>query len=155
MVRPHHRSKHKVNNLFYHSTFTFLVTILSLFPSLSVNTEIAELKQTHEIKITRLKEAFKASSQEYRQACYLLFGWKVDRTKEGYYKLSSQYAESPDDFLFFHVSEEGVELLETAFSANLSSLIEQYLQGQHSVPMFLNTVQSDLFSQQTMTNVIT
>ncbi|XP_011695056.1 PREDICTED: mitotic spindle assembly checkpoint protein MAD1 [Wasmannia auropunctata] len=117
--------------------------------------EIAELKQTHEIKIARLKEAFKASSQEYRQACYQLFGWRVDRTKEGCYKLSSQYAESPDDFLFFHVGEEGVDMLETVFSANLGSLIEQYLQRQHSVPMFLNAVQSDLFSQQTVTNVMT
>ncbi|XP_011883237.1 PREDICTED: mitotic spindle assembly checkpoint protein MAD1 [Vollenhovia emeryi] len=117
--------------------------------------EIVELKQTHEIKIARLKEAFKASSQEYRQACYQLFGWRVDRTKEGCYKLSSQYAESPDDFLFFHVGEEGVEMLETAFSANLDSLIEQYLQRQHSVPMFLNAVQSDLFSQQTVPNVMT
>lgn len=104
-----------------------------------------------------MKEAFKASSQEYRQACYQLFGWRVDRTKEGYYKLLSQYAESPEDFLFFHVGEEGVDLLETAFSTNLSNLIEQYLQRQHSVPMFLNAVQSDLFSQQTVThtNVVT
>ncbi|KYM89664.1 Mitotic spindle assembly checkpoint protein MAD1 [Atta colombica] len=116
--------------------------------------EIAELKQTHEIKIARLKEAFKASSQEYRQACYQLFGWRVDRTKEGRYKLSSQYAESPNDFLFFHVGEEGVDMLETDFSANLGSLIEQYLQKQRSVPMFLNAVQSDLFSQQTVTNVM-
>ncbi|XP_015187247.1 PREDICTED: mitotic spindle assembly checkpoint protein MAD1 [Polistes dominula] len=116
--------------------------------------EINELKQTHEIKIARLKEAFKASSQEYRQACYQLFGWRVDRTKEGRYKLSSQYAESPDDFLFFHVGEEGVDLLETAFSATLGTLIERHLQKQHSVPMFLNAVQSELYFQQTMTNVI-
>lgn len=116
--------------------------------------EIAELKQTNDIKIARLKEAFKASSQEYRQACYRLFGWRVDRTQEGRYKLSSQYAESPDDFLFFHVSEEGVDLMETAFSATLGTLIERHLQRQHSVPMFLNAVQSELFSQQTMTNVM-
>ncbi|KAK2582197.1 hypothetical protein KPH14_004550 [Odynerus spinipes] len=116
--------------------------------------EMAELKQTHDIKIARLKEAFKASSQEYRQACYQLFGWRVDRTKEGRYKLSSQYAESPDDFLFFHVGEEGVDLLETAFSASLGTLIERHLQRQHSVPMFLNAVQSELFSQQTMTNIL-
>lgn len=116
--------------------------------------EIAELKQTHEIKIARLKEAFKASSQEYRQACYQLFGWRVDRTKEGQYKLYSQYAESPDDFLFFKIGEEGVNLLETAFSATLGALVEQYLQQQHSVPMFLNAVQSDLFNQQTMTNIL-
>ncbi|EFN76971.1 Mitotic spindle assembly checkpoint protein MAD1 [Harpegnathos saltator] len=117
--------------------------------------EIAELKQMHEIKIARLKEAFKASSQEYRQACYQLFGWRVDRSKEGCYKLMSQYAESPDDFLFFHVGEGGVDLLETSYSVNLSNLIEQYLQKQHSVPMFLNAVQSDLFSHQTVTNIVT
>ncbi|XP_066589781.1 mitotic spindle assembly checkpoint protein MAD1-like [Prorops nasuta] len=116
--------------------------------------EINELKQTHEIKIARLKEAFKASSQEYRQACYQLFGWRVDRVKEGRYKLSSQYADSPDDYLFFHVTDESVELLETTFSATLGELMEQYLQRQHSVPMFLNAVQSDLFAQQTVTNVL-
>ncbi|XP_015119253.1 mitotic spindle assembly checkpoint protein MAD1 [Diachasma alloeum] len=115
--------------------------------------EIAELKQSHEIKIARLKEAFKASSQEYRQACYQLFGWRVDRTKEGRYKLSSQYAESPDDFLFFNVGE-GVDLLETEFSSTLGPLIERHLVRQHSVPMFLNAVQMDLFSQQTITNIV-
>lgn len=116
--------------------------------------DVADLKQTHEIKIARLKEAFKLSSQEYRQACYQLFGWRVDRTKEGRYKLSSQYAESPDDFLFFQVGE-GVDLLETAFSATLGELVERHLQIQHSVPMFLNAVQSELFSQQTMISTMT
>lgn len=67
----------------------------------------------------------------------------------------SQYAESPDDFLFFHVGEEGVDLLETSYSINLSNLIEQFLQKQHSVPMFLNAVQSDLFSHQTVANIVT
>lgn len=126
----------------------------SAFTSSLQAQEIAELKQSHEIKIARLKEAFKSSSQEYRQACYLLFGWRVNRTKEGRYKLSSQYAESPEDFLFFQVGEEGVDLLETTFSATLGPLIEQYLQRQNSVPMFLNAVQSDLFNQQTVTNVM-
>ncbi|KAF7997150.1 hypothetical protein HCN44_005427 [Aphidius gifuensis] len=116
--------------------------------------DVADLKQTHEIKIARLKEAFKVSSQEYRQACYQLFGWRVDRTKEGRYKLSSQYAESPDDYLFFQVGE-GVDLLETAFSATLGELIERHLQIQHSVPMFLNAVQTELFSQQTMISAMT
>ncbi|XP_011297899.1 mitotic spindle assembly checkpoint protein MAD1 [Fopius arisanus] len=115
--------------------------------------ELAELKQSHEIKIARLKEAFKASSQEYRQACYQLFGWRVDRTKERRYKLSSQYAESPDDFLFFHV-DEGVDLLETEFSSTLGPLIDRHLIMQHSVPMFLNAVQMELFSQQTITNIV-
>ncbi|XP_043267547.1 mitotic spindle assembly checkpoint protein MAD1 [Venturia canescens] len=122
-------------------------------PSLHAQ-EIAELKHSHEIKIARLKEAFKVASQEYRQACYQLFGWRVDRTKEGEYKLFSQYADSPDDFLFFHVGDEGVDLLETQFSATLGALIERHLQMQHSVPMFINAVQCDLYSQQTVTNIV-
>ncbi|XP_014207576.1 mitotic spindle assembly checkpoint protein MAD1 [Copidosoma floridanum] len=116
--------------------------------------EIAELQQKHDLKIQRLKEAFKASSHEYRQACYQLFGWRVDRTKEGQYKLSSQYAESPDDYLFFIVNEDGVNMIETPFSSTLTTFIERHLKLQHSVPMFLNAVQSDLFDQQTATNVI-
>lgn len=126
----------------------------STTPSSLQAEDIAELKQTHEIKIARLKEAFKASSQEYRQACYQLFGWRVDRTKEGRYKLSSQYAESSEDYLFFQIGEDGVDLLETIFSATLGSLVERHLQQQHSVPMFLNAVQSELFNLQTMTNVM-
>ena len=126
----------------------------STTPSSLQAEEVAELKQTHEIKIARLKEAFKASSQEYRQACYQLFGWRVDRTKEGRYKLSSQYAESSEDYLFFQIGEDGVDLLETIFSATLGSLVERHLQQQHSVPMFLNAVQSELFNQQTVTNVM-
>ncbi|XP_034935395.1 mitotic spindle assembly checkpoint protein MAD1 [Chelonus insularis] len=114
--------------------------------------EVSEVKQIYDIKITRLKDAFKTSSQEYRQACYQLFGWRVDRTKEGRYKLSSQYAESPDDFLFFQVAE-GVDLLETEFSATLEPLIDRHLKTQHSVPMFLCAVQTELFSQQTMTSL--
>lgn len=116
--------------------------------------EITELQQKHEIKISRLKEAFKASSHEYRQACYQLFGWRVDRAKEGQYKLSSQYAESPDDYLFFFVNEDGVNMIETPFSATLSIFIERHLKQQRSVPMFLNAVQSDLFDQQTVSSVI-
>ena len=116
---------------------------------------MTELKQTHEIKIARLKDAFKSSSQEFRQACYQLFAWRVDRTKEGMYKLSSQYAESPNDFLFFQIDNSGVNLLETPYSATLTNLIERYLKVQHSVPMFLNALQSELFEQQTVTDLYT
>ncbi|KAJ8668557.1 hypothetical protein QAD02_010220 [Eretmocerus hayati] len=117
--------------------------------------EIADLQQKHDLKISRLKEAFKASSHEYRQACYQLFGWRVDRTKEGQYKLSSQYAESPDDYLVFLVNEDGVNMVETPFSSTLTDLIQRHLQIQHSVSMFLNAVQSDLFNQQTVTMNLT
>lgn len=99
--------------------------------------------------MTRLKEAFKSSSHEFRQALLLLFGWRVDRTKEGQYKLSSQYADSPDDYLFFVINDDVVNMVETPFSATIPNLIEIHLTRQQSVPMFINAVQSELFEQQT------
>lgn len=78
-----------------------------------------------------------------------MFGWRIDRNKDGRYKISSQYAESPDDYLYFQHSEDGMHLLETEYSTTLGLLIEEYLQKQDSVPMFLNALQSDLYSQQT------
>ncbi|XP_014222520.1 mitotic spindle assembly checkpoint protein MAD1 [Trichogramma pretiosum] len=120
-------------------------------PSFSYHSkEIAEIQNNYEIKMSRLKEAFQATSHEYRQACYQLTGWKIDRTKEGQYKLASQYAESPGDYLFFLVTDDDVNMIETPFSATLTHLIDRYLQQQQSVPMFLNAVQSELFDQQTM-----
>lgn len=53
----------------------------------------------------RLKEAFKKTSTEFRDCVYNLLGYKVDRlqNKGGLFRLSSMYAESPDDYLLFKV----------------------------------------------------
>ena len=63
----------------------------------------------------RLKEAFKERVTAFREAVYLLTGYKVDLLpgSEGgngvaassKLRLRSMYAESPEDFLLFQVSE--------------------------------------------------
>lgn len=61
-----------------------------------------EQVKSYDIKMQRLKEAFKKTSQDFRESCYSLLGYKVDRN-ESHYKLSSLYADSPDDYFMFQV----------------------------------------------------
>jgi mitotic spindle assembly checkpoint protein MAD1 len=67
---------------------------------------VAELQnqiKSYELKLQRLKEFFKTTSQEYREACYMLLGYRMDRVEPGLYRLSSMYAESEEDCLVFRV----------------------------------------------------
>jgi len=50
-----------------------------------------------------MQETFKSTSQEFRDVCYMLLGYRIDRIKPKLYRLSSMYAESPNDHLLFEV----------------------------------------------------
>ena len=56
----------------------------------------------------RLVEAFKKTSQEFREVCYQLLGYRLDFPCQNQYKLMSLYAETPQDFFLFKVSREHV-----------------------------------------------
>jgi mitotic spindle assembly checkpoint protein MAD1 len=59
--------------------------------------------QSYEIKVKRMHEAFRITSREFRDVCYMLLGYRIDRVKPKLYRLSSMYAESPNDHLLFEV----------------------------------------------------
>jgi mitotic spindle assembly checkpoint protein MAD1 len=59
--------------------------------------------ESYEIKVKRMHEAFRITSQEFRDVCYMLLGYRIDRLKPKLYRLSSMYAESPNDHLLFEV----------------------------------------------------
>ena len=96
---------------------------------------------------------------EFRQACYLIFGWKMDLAVPGVYRLSSMFAESETDHLLFKIKELGqdkpnelqLEILPTEFSNQVSDKIEMYLQKMNSYPAFLSAITMDLFERQTQT----
>ncbi|XP_013414839.1 mitotic spindle assembly checkpoint protein MAD1-like [Lingula anatina] len=115
---------------------------------------IADIKaqlSTAELKNKRLMEAFKKTSQEFREVCYQLTGYKIDIPCTNQYRLMSMYAESPDDFIVFQQTSTGeMQLLATDFSATMSHFIETYLQKNDSIPAFLSSVTLDLFSRQTL-----
>lgn len=112
---------------------------------------LKEEKQSLEVKMQKLKDCFKRSSNEFREVCYTLFGYKIDRESSATYKLSSMYAESPGDFLQFSLNSDGnLNMIETQFSATLEELIDLHLRQQGSIPTFLSAITMDLFNRTTM-----
>lgn len=96
-----------------------------------------------------LKESFRKTSQELREACYMLTGFKIELFKNTY-KLFHMYADSPEDYLVFQLSSEGsLSLLENQYTANLKDKIDTYLLRYDSIPAFLASLTMDLFSHQT------
>lgn len=115
--------------------------------------EIEELQKqvkSKDTKIQRLTEVYKATSQEFRDVCYMLVGYRIDRMKSGLYRLSSMYAESQDDHLIFKLTDGNPELLETPYSLTLEDFINLHLKHQHSIPVFLSAITLDLFNRQTV-----
>ncbi|CAN8029899.1 unnamed protein product [Ixodes persulcatus] len=100
-----------------------------------------------EAKNRRLVAAFRRTSQDFRQGCYLLTGYRVDVVKEGHYKLTHVYANSPDDYLLFQNGESSMNVLETDYLKRLSPLAEEYLAKHDSVPAFLSALTLKLFAQ--------
>jgi len=114
--------------------------------------ELKELLERSEMKITRFKEIFKKTSQELREACYELTGYKIDITCHNQYKLTNMYAQSHRDYLLFQQKNGEIQMLETDFSKTkeVQDSLDTYLKRQRSIPMFLSSLTMDLFSQQTM-----
>lgn len=117
--------------------------------------EVKELKEqlkAAEIRKQRLIEAFKKTSQDFREVSYRLTGFRIDGLSDGKYRLSPVYAESPDEYLLFKREESGeCMLLETEYSSleHVQKLIRLHLQQQNSIPVFLAAVITDMFSRQT------
>ena len=57
-----------------------------------------------ERKNQKLKEVFSQKIQEFRQACYILTGYRIDVVQDQQYRLKSMYAERSADSLLFQVS---------------------------------------------------
>ena len=68
--------------------------------TLDVRSQLA----SSELKNKRLMEEFKKTSQELREVCYQLLGFRIDIPTSKQYKLMHMYAESRDDYFLFKVS---------------------------------------------------
>lgn len=112
---------------------------------------LKEQKQYLEVKMQKLKDYFKSSSSEFREVCYMLSGYKIDRVNNTTYKLSSMYAETPGDHLEFKLDSDGnLQMIATDFSSTLEELIDLHLRQHGSIPAFLSAVTMDLFNRTTM-----
>lgn len=84
---------------------SILIFQLRTFEFLFFNVvELREKIKSSERQNQRLREVFKTTSHEFREAVYQLFGYKVDGLANKIYRLSSLYSEAPDDHLLFKVT---------------------------------------------------
>uniref|UniRef100_A0A0B7A767 Spindle assembly checkpoint component MAD1 n=1 Tax=Arion vulgaris TaxID=1028688 RepID=A0A0B7A767_9EUPU len=119
-------------------------------PSKEVEEMRAQL-QREEMRNKRLMEVFKKTSQEFREVCYQLTGYKIDIPCANQYRLTSMYADCPrDHFLFQQNSQGEIQMLQTDFSLTVQDAIELYLQKHNSIPLFLSHITMELFGRQTM-----
>lgn len=119
-------------------------------PSSSLSRDGGDLQTRYD----RLKEVFRTKMQRFREAVYLLTGFKVDMentSEEPRLRLRSIYAESERDFLMFQWRKSGIDLCETeAARRDFSEAISLYLQKMNSIPAFLSAVTIQLFEQTTV-----
>ncbi|GBM51437.1 Mitotic spindle assembly checkpoint protein MAD1 [Araneus ventricosus] len=115
----------------------------STLESLKEQLAAAERKTRFILENARLK------STEFREAVYQLLGYRIDVPMAETYKLSHVYADSRDDYLLFKINSEGIQLVETEYSKQVSDKMETYLHQHDSFPAFLASLTMDLFHQQT------
>lgn len=116
--------------------------------NISINpNEIEKLQD----QMQKLKEYFKSSMQEFRNVVYMLLGYKIDKTNSQY-KLTSMYAETETDSLYFQLNTEGsLDLLENQFSSALEDMIDLHLRHQKSIPVFLSSLTINTFNSHSIT----
>lgn len=121
--------------------------------------EVQTLKkelENRENQMQMLKDHFKSSMTEFRDAVYILLGYKIDKNPKSLYKLSNIYADNPNDCLCFQSGADGeMSLLENSYTDTLGSLIDLHLSHQNSIPNFLSALTLNLyFSNRTTTETI-
>jgi mitotic spindle assembly checkpoint protein MAD1 len=115
--------------------------------------EVEKLQQklsSAEKRQQNIIDAFKKTSKEFREVCYILTGYRIDFLKQNTYRLSHIYAESPNDILLFEWdTDRTIKLLENGYSEKLKESVQTYLAQHDSFPAFLASLTLELFRKQT------
>lgn len=107
--------------------------------------------ESMESKMQHMKEIYKQASLEFREVCYMLFGYRVDRIGNANYRISSMYAENENEYLNFRLNESGIlDMLETDYSISIGDMVRQHLSTHKSLPAFLSTLTLELFNKTTV-----
>mmetsp|Transcript_20847 Transcript_20847/g.35901 ORF Transcript_20847/g.35901 Transcript_20847/m.35901 type:complete len:248 (+) Transcript_20847:3-746(+) len=102
-----------------------------------------------EKRAQRTREVARKKIDEFRVACYQLFGWKM-QVNGAQYQLTSMFADHPNQILAFGQVEDNLfELLETEYCGEIQGAIDDVLKKYNSFPVFLAQVQMDNFSKTT------
>jgi len=111
--------------------------------------QVQELKDQLEkadLRKQRLMEAFKKTSHEFREVVYHLTGYRIDVLSDHKYRLLPLYSDNQEESLLFQKSKSGeIQMLESEFSLELGELMEEHLERNNSIPMFLAGLIMQLF----------
>ena len=111
--------------------------------------ELKEQLEKADVRKQRLMEAFKKTSHDFREVVYHLTGYRIDVLSENKYRMLPLYAESQEDTLLFQKSKTGeIQMLESEFSLELGELMEEHLERNNSIPMFLAGLIMQLYYKQ-------
>lgn len=77
--------------------------------------ELKERVKSLEIQSQRLCEVFKKKTHDFREAMYMMFGYRIDALSGNQYRLRNQYAFDSDDILLFQV---GIVIQQLLFKIN-------------------------------------
>lgn len=121
----------------------------------SLRKEIEELEAKNEELVKkskvgiRLGEVAKKKIEEVRAVVYNLFGWSMN-VHGAKYRITSIYAEGPEDALEFGMNESAtMTLMETDYTSRLVEEIEQYVQKMNSIPALLANITIENFDKTT------
>ncbi|XP_015922243.1 mitotic spindle assembly checkpoint protein MAD1 [Parasteatoda tepidariorum] len=115
----------------------------STLQTLREQLQAAERQRRYILDNARIK------ATEFREAVYQLTGYRIDVPTSETFKLSHVYANSRDDYLLFKVNAQGILLIETEYSKQLTEQMQLYLHKFDSFPAFLANLTMELFNQQT------
>eukprot|EP00245_Coleochaete_scutata_P006978 TRINITY_DN21885_c0_g1_i1.p1 TRINITY_DN21885_c0_g1~~TRINITY_DN21885_c0_g1_i1.p1 ORF type:complete len:127 (-),score=36.99 TRINITY_DN21885_c0_g1_i1:127-468(-) len=110
---------------------------------------------------TRYKKVFHAKITLFREACYLLFGYKLDMTEaqdeKGIlvttFSLRSQFATNESQSLQFqYVNSKNIELLRNDYSASpeVEPMVRMFLTKFQCIPALTANLTMQLFNNCTM-----
>ncbi|RLN55728.1 hypothetical protein BBJ28_00011713 [Nothophytophthora sp. Chile5] len=123
--------------------------------------DIEKLRQENALLRSKLEkltgvadtELFRDQIRQYREAVFLLTGFKVDLKRSNGMELltlRSVYADHDDDELLVRMEANGsLELLETEYCSQINQRVFAYLTTCRSFPAFLSTLTLHLFEKQT------
>lgn len=129
--------------------------ILSKQDADSIHQQMSEMREEYDelkrraVLGDRTKQVALKRIEEVRSAVYNLFGWSM-KVSGTMYRLSSIYAESPEEVLHFCVNEEGsMSLIDCDYAHKLSSELEQFVVRMNSFPALLAHITSENFEKTT------
>ena len=122
--------------------------------------------RTLEKRESRLKAAFQERISAFREACYSMFGYRIDMTTEAAnnntlttFLLRPMHVEEESSYLAFACQNSAtggqgggpldLTMQTTAFSETMQREVDMFVNRYKSIPAFLSNLTMDIFQKQT------